>query len=77
MESTDRIREGRRVLRDRGRDPGVSELQEESAPRPKEDKRLSVHLPDGRARTKNSLGGPGRLASDDLEATLQVDRGDS
>ena len=54
----------------------MSELQKESAPGPKEDKRLSVHLPDGRARAKYSLGGPGCLASDNVDAALQVDRGD-
>ena len=36
MELTDRIGESGGVLRDRCRDPGMSELQEESAPRPKE-----------------------------------------
>src|SRR5215217_3712259 len=76
MESTDRIAEGRGVLRDRCRDPGMSELQQESAPGSEEDERLSGHLPDGRARTENSFGGPGRLASDQVEAALQVDRGD-
>ena len=76
MESSDRIGEGGGVLRDRCRDPGMSELQEESAPRPKEDERLSVDLPDGRARTKYSLAGPGCLASDGVEAALKVNRSD-
>ena len=76
MESSDRIGEGGGVLRYRCRDPGMSELQEESAPRPKEDERLSVDLPDGRARTKYSLAGLGCLASDGVEAALKVDRGD-
>ena len=75
METTDRIREGLGVLRDRCRDPGVSELQEESAPRPKEDERLSVNLPDGRARTKYAIGRTGCLAPHDIEAALQVDLG--
>jgi len=75
METTDRIREGLGVLRDRCRDPGVSELQEESAPRPKEDERLSVNLPDGRAWTKYAIGRTGCLAPHDFEAALQVDLG--
>ncbi len=76
MESSDRIGEGGGVLRYRCRDPGMSELQEESAPGSKEDERLSIDLPDGRARTKYSLAGPGRRASDGVEAALKVNRGD-
>ena len=76
MESIDRIGESGGVLRDRCRDPGMSELQEESAPGPKEDERLWIDLPDGRARTKYSLAGPGCLASDGVEAALKVNRGD-
>jgi len=49
------------VPRYRCRDPGMSELQEESAPGPKEDERLSVDLPDSRARTKYSPPGPAAL----------------
>ena len=55
------------MLRDRCRDPWMSELQEESAPDPKEDERLWIDLRDGRAQTKYSLAGPGCLA-DGVEA---------
>ena len=53
----------------------MSELQEESAPGSKEDERLSVHLPDGRAWTKYAVGRPGCLAPYDIEAALQIDLG--
>src|SRR5215217_7473911 len=75
METTDRIGEGLGVLRDRCRDPGVSELQEESAPGPEEYERLLVNLPDGRAWTKYAIDRAGCLAPHVIEAALQVDLG--
>ena len=71
METPDRVRQGRRVVRDGCGDPGMGELHQERATGTDEHGGLSVDMPDGRTRAEYALNGSACILSDEIEASLK------
>ena len=65
METADWLVQQVGMLGQRGRDPGVSQLQQRRAPRTEKDGRLAVYLPSDGTGAEETIGGsPGNRSSE-------------
>ncbi len=77
VKAADRVGQGRGVLGDARRDPGMSELKQQRAPCAEEEGRLAIHPPDHRFRAEHARRLTCSSRAHPLELALQVNRADA